>query len=55
MDKKINGNIAGIRNNILEEMLSLYTLEQPSGIFLSRDLSESLASYTERIGRENNR
>ena len=52
MDKKINGNIAGIRNNILEEMLSLYTLEQPSGIFLSRDLSESLASYTERIGRE---
>ncbi|MBQ5986335.1 MAG: GTPase HflX [Clostridia bacterium] len=52
MEKKINGNVAGIRDTILEEMQILYTLEQPTGVFLSRELSEALADFTGRIGRE---
>ena len=52
MEKKINGNVAGIRDSILEEMQVLYTLEQPTGVFLSRELSEALADFTGRIGRE---
>ncbi len=52
MEKKINGNVAGIRDIILEEMQVLYTLEQPTGVFLSRELSEALADFTGRIGRE---
>ena len=52
MEKKINGNVAGIRDTILEEMQILYTLEQPTGVFLSRELAETLADFTGRIGRE---
>lgn len=52
MEKKINGNVAGIRDTILEEMQILYTLEQPTGVFLSRELAEALADFTGRIGRE---
>ena len=52
MDSKINGNVAGIRDNLLEEMKVLYELSQPNGTFLSRELCETLADYTERIGRE---
>lgn len=52
MEQKINGNIAGIRDTILEEMKGLYDFIQPNGVFLSRDLCEALAAFTERIGRE---
>ena len=52
MEKKIHGNIAGIRDVILDEMLTLYEETQPSGVFVSLSLLERMASYTDRIGRE---
>lgn len=52
MEKKIHGNIAGIRDTILDEMLALYEETQPSGIFVSFSLLEKMASFTGRIGRE---
>ena len=52
MNKKINGNILGIRDSILDEMQNIYCLSQTTGIFLSKELTENLAIFTERIGRE---
>lgn len=52
MEKKINGNVAGVRDSILEEMRALYEQTQISGVFVSRELLESLAAFTGRIGRE---
>ena len=52
MNQTINGNVAGIRDNLLEEMKVLYEHSQSNGTFLSRELCEALADYTERIGRE---
>lgn len=52
MENKINGNITGIRDSVLEEMKELFDMTQPSGMFLTRDLSEKLAVLTEKIGRE---
>ncbi|MBR0081537.1 MAG: GTPase HflX [Clostridia bacterium] len=52
MEKIINGKTNGIRDSVLEEMKGLYDLTQPSGVFLSAELCESLAMFTERIGRE---
>ena len=51
-EKKIHGNVAGIRDTILQEMQSLYDEAQPTGMFASTALLEKLADYTERIGRE---
>ena len=52
MDKKIHGNIAGIRDTILDDMLLLYDETQPSGVFASYALLEKMAAFTGRIGRE---
>lgn len=52
MELKINGNVAGIRDSILEEMQTLYQQTQTNGVFLSRELTELLAGFTERIHRE---
>ena len=52
MNKKINGNILGIRDSILDEMQNIYCFSQTTGIFLSKELTENLAFFTERIGRE---
>ena len=52
MEKKIHGNIAGIRDTILEDMLSLYDETQSSGVFVSYTLLEKMAAFTGRIGRE---
>jgi GTP-binding protein HflX len=51
-EKKIHGNVAGIRDTILDEMRSLYDETQPSGVFASADLLYKLADFTGRIGRE---
>lgn len=51
-EKKINGNLTGIRDSILEEMKALYELEQGTEQFASTELLEQLAAYTERIRRE---
>ena len=52
MEQKINGNISGIRDVLLEEMKSLYDMDQPAGIFASRELLEALCAFTGRINRE---
>ncbi len=52
MEKKIHGNIAGIRDTILADMQQLYDETQPSGVFASYTLLEKMAAFTGRIGRE---
>lgn len=52
MDKKIHGNVTGIRDTIIEDMLTLYDETQPSGVFASFALLEKMAAFTGRIGRE---
>ena len=52
MEQNIHGNIAGIRDTILEEMRTLYDETQPSGVFASYTLLEKMAAFTGRIGRE---
>lgn len=52
MEQKIHGNTAGIRDSLLKQMQSLYDMEQPTGVFLSRELLESMAYFTGEIRRE---
>jgi len=52
MEKKIHGNVAGIRDTVLDELLTLYDETQPSGVFASASLLERMAAFTGRIGRE---
>ena len=52
MEQKINGNIGGIRDVLLEEMKSLYDMDQPAGTFASRELLEAMCAFTGRINRE---
>ena len=52
MEQKINGNIGGIRDVLLEEMKSLYDMDQPAGVFASRELLEAMCAFTGRINRE---
>ena len=52
MEKKIHGNVAGIRDTILDELLALYDEAQPSGVFASSSLLSMMAAFTGRIGRE---
>ena len=52
MEQTIHGNVAGIRDTILNEMKTLYEETQPSGVFASYALLEKLADFTDRIGRE---
>ncbi len=48
--KDINGNTAGIRRVLLEEMSTLYDYKEEG--FLSPELVERLCAYTAAIGRE---
>ena len=52
MEQKIHGNTAGIRDSLLKQMQSLYDMEQSTGVFLSRELLESMAYFTGEIRRE---
>ena len=52
MEQKINGNISGIRDVLLDEMKTLYDMDQPAGTFASRELLEALCAFTGRINRE---
>lgn len=52
MEQTIHGNVAGIRDTILEELKTLYDETQPSGVFASYTLLEKMADFTGRIGRE---
>ena len=50
--KTVNGNTAGIRRVLLDEMAQLYELRLTPQQFASVELLERLADYTARIGRE---
>ncbi|MDO4565105.1 MAG: GTPase HflX [Clostridia bacterium] len=52
MNKKINGNVSGIKNSLLERIEDLYSLEQSNSVFLSEELCRELSQLTELIGRE---
>ena len=52
MEQKINGNTAGIRDVVLEQMKTLYDMDQSAGTFVSRELLEALCAFTGRINRE---
>lgn len=52
MEKKINGNISGIRSSVLEEIQSLYSYREASDVFLSVALAQTLARLTGLISRE---
>ena len=52
MEQKINGNISGIRDVLLDEMKTLYDMDQPAGTFASRELLEAMCAFTGRINRE---
>ncbi len=52
MDKKINGNTAGIRDSVLDQMLSLYDIRAQQYEFVPYDLIEAMAGFTGSLGRE---
>ncbi|MDO4543203.1 MAG: GTPase HflX [Clostridia bacterium] len=52
MEKRVNGNISGIRDSIIERIEQLYLQEQQGGEFLSNELMLMLSELTELIGRE---
>ena len=52
MTNKVNGNIAGIKRVLLEEMALLYSMQLENSQFASLELLTLLASYTAQIGRE---
>lgn len=52
MDKKINGNTAGIKASVLDQMLSLYDIRAQVYEFAPYDLIEALAGFTGCLGRE---
>lgn len=52
MEQKIHGNTAGVRDSLLQQMESLYTMHQPTGMFLTRELLETMAYFTGCMNRE---
>ncbi len=52
MQNKVNGNITGIRDTVLEQIAGLYELNMGADTFISRELLEMLAVYSSLINRE---
>lgn len=52
MEHKVNGNIAGIKSQLLEQIASLYEIKMGQDVFCSWELLERMAAYTGLIGRE---
>lgn len=52
MEHRINGNIQGIRDSLLDRMSDLYSLNQSPDTMYSTELLDALADYTSIIGRE---
>lgn len=48
----INGNVAGVRNSLLERMLGIYDLRMEPEQFASEELIELLAQFTDELRRE---
>jgi GTP-binding protein HflX len=49
---EVLGDLSGIRNNIIEQLRSLYELSVPYGQIVTNELAESLATLTCQINRE---
>ncbi len=52
MKREIHGNIGGIRDIVLNEMLLLYDMEMSADEFLSDDVCDALVHFTSLINRE---
>lgn len=52
MANKVNGNTAGIRATVLEEIAKLYEFDDGQNVFAGRELLLHLAACTQAIGRE---
>lgn len=52
MANKLNGNLSGIKNTMLEKLKSIYELKMGLDEFASQELIELLALYTGEIKRE---
>ncbi len=52
MKNKVNGNIAGIKATLLDEILALYDIKAGSDTFAPTELVEALAYFTGQISRE---
>jgi GTP-binding protein HflX len=52
MKREIHGNISGIRDSILNEMLLLYDIEMSADEFLSDEICDALVHFTSLINRE---
>ena len=52
MQQKVNGNISGVRDTLLEEMRALYDIKLESGVFASFDLLSRMAAFTGALARE---
>ncbi len=48
----IQGNIDSIRKSVLEQMESMYELRTEYGDFINSELAETLAVFTDTVGRE---
>jgi len=52
MKREIHGNIGGIRDIVLNEMLLLYDMEMSADEFLSNEVCDALVHFTSLINRE---
>ena len=52
MENKVNGNIEGIRNSLLERIAALYDMRMEADVFASFELIGAMAEFTGAIGRE---
>lgn len=50
--KKVNGNLTGIKNTIIERIAAVYDIEMDQSEFASAELIETLSSLTGEIGKE---
>ncbi len=52
MKKEIQGNVGGIRDSVLSDMLQLYDMEMSADEFLSDEVCDALVRFTSLINRE---
>ena len=52
MKQEIHGNVGGIRDSVLNEMLQLYCMEMSADEFLSDEICDALVRFTSIINRE---
>ncbi len=52
MAKKVNGNLTGIKNTVIERIAQLYDISMDQSEFASAELIEALSTLTGEIGRE---